>query len=335
MKRFIWMGLIVVLVLGMAGEASSRKKKPLMLRFGTSSVASGMFAYFVSFAASINKALPGEVRVTAIESGATKDNLVRIGKGEFDMGHSDSVGHYEALRGLGGYKENPSLRLLINYCGDAVPAPLALVVRADSGISTVQELEGKPFHPGGHGSGAEQNLMAMFKVLGIKPNYFIASMAEAERAILEKRIVGTNKGSLGVRKPDGMIMRIEIRVPMRPLFYSDDDIKKIKAAIPYYSFVELEPGVYKGQVGTGKIFANQLGIATTPKIPEDIAYKMVKAILADRETQIAALPISRPTDLVKATLESNHLILHAGTVRCFKEMGVDVPQQMIPPEYKK
>src|SRR5690554_3211692 len=55
------------------------------LAIGSTSTVSPFYGYFVSVSNIINENMPG-YRATTIESGASVENLVRMGRGQFDMG---------------------------------------------------------------------------------------------------------------------------------------------------------------------------------------------------------------------------------------------------------
>ena len=70
-------------------------------------------------------------------------------------------------------------------------------------------------------------------------------------------------------------------------------------------------------------------------ISEDFGYKIVKAICEHMDIQEAAFPALKGLDFPKATLEtlisaSSPLPLHLGSVKYFKELGLNVPNNLIP-----
>ncbi len=59
----------------------------------------------------------------------------------------------------------------------------SVIVRKDSGVKTLKDLEGKPFVAGFMASVCEKDVMEMLDILGIKPNYVRASIDDSIRFI--------------------------------------------------------------------------------------------------------------------------------------------------------
>ena len=138
------------------------------LAIGSTSTVSPFYGYFVSVSNIINENMPG-FRATTIETGASVENLVRMGRGQLDMGMvtTDLMG--DAINGEGKFKGNAvDAKLLWVYFN----IPQTTLVREDSGVETLQDLEGKPFAPGMRGSATEAATQAVLELLEIQPKYF-------------------------------------------------------------------------------------------------------------------------------------------------------------------
>ncbi|OQX53177.1 MAG: hypothetical protein B5M53_07255, partial [Candidatus Cloacimonas sp. 4484_209] len=195
MKKYGWLFLIPIVLLTFALPATSEAKKKYLF-FGASAAASSHYAYVVGAAKAINKYVP-EVKVNVVETGASVDNLKRVKSGEIDMGICSMKTMYEAWKGLARWEGNPlpDVRLLWLY---AVGIDF-IVVREDSGVKKLEDLNGKKFNPGIRGSACEATTKQVFKILEIMPNYHIGATCDAVKAIKDNRIVGYVKTGIGTQ----------------------------------------------------------------------------------------------------------------------------------------
>lgn len=328
-KQRVWIGLGIVLLWIVFFPTGSQAASKL-LTIGSTSTSSSHYPYFVAIAKIINENVPG-VNATVVATGASIDNLKRMAKGQIDLGLVGLDAGYMAYHGVGTWKESPikKQRILWVYLTTAVH----FVVREDSGVKTLYDLNKKKFHPSMRGSGTEAVTMAAFKILGIEPEYHRGDTADAVAAVKDNRIAGICKSGLG-KGFDASIMDIATSTPIRVLDFTDKEIKKVNAEMPYVSWVTVPAGTVKG-MSEFKTLAVVNFVVGVEDIPEDLAYKMVKAICSDMDTQVAAFPAMKGIDIPQATLEAagsvpNPVPLHPGTIRYCNERGLKIPKELIP-----
>lgn len=300
------------------------------LTIGSTSTSSSHYSYFVAVAKIINENLPG-VNATVVATGASIDNIKRMAKGQADLGLVTLDAGYMAYHGTGSWKDAAvkKQRILWLYMTTAVH----YVVREDSGVKTLYDLHKKAFHPGMRGSASEAAAMAIFKILGIEPQYHRGDTGDAVAAVKDNRIVGICKSGLG-KGFDASIMDIATSTPVRVLEFTDKEIKKVNAEMPYVSWLTVPAGTVKG-MGDFKTVANVNFVMGVEDIPQEIAYKTIKAICANTATQEAAFPAMKGLNIPKGTLEaamsvSNPVPLHPGSIQYFNEIGLKVPKELVP-----
>ena len=329
-KRCLILASTLALVIGFVFLPPYAHSATKFLTIGSTSTSSSHYSYFVAVGKIINENLSG-VNATVVATGASIDNIKRMAKGQADMGLVTLDAGYMAYHGIGSWKEPPvkKQRVLWLYMTTAVH----YVVREDSGVKTLYDLNKKKFHPGMRGSASEASAMAILKLLGIEPDYHRGDTADAVAAVKDKRIVGISKSGLG-KGFDASIMDIATFTPLRVLEFTDREIQKVSAQMPYISWTTVPAGTIKG-MGDFKTVANVNFVMGVEEIPEEIVYRMVKAICTNMATQEAAFPAMKGLNIPKGTLEavtsvSNPMPLHPGAVRYFKEIGLTVPKEVIP-----
>lgn len=313
----------VALGLALAGPAEAQKKR---LAMGCTATASSHFAYCVGQAKAINSVV-ADVDVTVVETGATVDNLKRMAKGTLDYGLITNDQVYLAHKGESTWKDTPfpDIRNLWYYTLSAV----YISVREETGIKTIADLTGKKFSPGFRGTATEKMTEQTLTHLGVKADWVRGGASDLVDAIKDKRIVGYAKAADGFRL-DASMMDIAATTPLRILTYSDDDVKKVKAQFSYFPWVRVPAGSIKG-MGEFWTEAVVVGFATPKSFPNDVAYKLVKAVMEDKEHQKAAFK-GLTDDMTKLTLEQSLSPLHAGAIKYYREKGMKIPDHLVPPE---
>ena len=325
MKRRKVLAVAVVLV-SLAGVWSAADAQKRQLAMGSTQTSSSHYAYFVGAAKAINLLVP-ELNVTVVETGATVDNMKRMQKGQLDLGLVTADQMYLAWKGLDTWKDTPfeGVRQLWGYSVSAN----YVTVREDTGIKSVHELTGKKFNPGIRGSSVEKQTEAVFGILGIKPEWQRMGTADAVDAMKDKRIVGFAKAGAGYAL-DASTMDIATQVALRTLPFSEDDMKKVRAARPYQPWIKVPAGSLKG-MGEFWTTASLAYVGATKQMPADVAYKVVKAIWEGQDHQpqgVMGAAYRNP----RGTIEHALSPLHAGAIRYYREIGLKVPDELVPAE---
>ncbi len=332
MKKIIELCLlfVAVLTLALAFPDKSEAKKQYLF-FGASAATSSHYAYVVGATKAINKYVPG-VKANVVETGASVDNIKRIRAGEIDIAIGSMKVMYEAREGLSRWKDAPmeDLRLLWLY---AVGIDF-IVVREDSGVTKLEDLNGKKFNAGIRGSASEATTKQMFDILGIKPIYHVGATSDAVKAIKDNRIVGYVKTGVGTQL-DASTLDIMTLTKLRLIPLTRQHMDKISAAVPYMSFITIPAGGIKAVPSQGEysMWGRPIGVMCSKRIPEDLAHKLVNGIIKGKEYQAAAWPAIKDIDMVQDPADLTLIPLHKGALRAYRDLGAkNIPAAAIPPE---
>jgi len=331
-KNLLLTSLLIVGALTFLVCADAPAQRATRLLIGTTSTTSSFYSYYVGVSKAINQYAPG-INSTVVATQASVDNIERMRKKQIDMGLTGDNAVYEAYHGLRRWegKPNPEFRWIWGF----VKQPVTIIVREDSGVKSIYDLNGKAFHAGNVGSSTEQMITGAFEVLGIKPKYYKGSWSDSGMAIMDNRIVGVAKNASSVHVPDAMILEVQAKIPIRVLSFTADEMKKIKAKYPYYLALWLQENIYKNQTSKVLCVGQATGTITTSTIMSpEVGYKVINAILKGLQYQAAAFPAVKGTNILQMTVETAPIPLHAGTVKYLEEKGYKVPDELIPPEYK-
>lgn len=173
MKTLTATGLAICLATGLAHAQDTN------LLFGSTSASSSHYGYIVAVGQLINEKVDG-IRTSVVETGAALDNIRRIERGQLDLGIVTTNVAQHAVAGTNDFEGRPQdLRLLWVYTG----APQNVVVRADSGVDSLDGLAGARFNPGIRGSATETTTEAVFDTLGLSSEIVRGSTTDIADAI--------------------------------------------------------------------------------------------------------------------------------------------------------
>ena len=206
-------------------------------------------------------------------------------------------------------------------------APQNVVVRADAGLSALSDLEGQPFNPGIRGSATEKTTEAVFRTLGIAPDYVRGSTSDIVDSIKDGRVEGYVKSGVG-NKLDGSSMDIATFTEIEVLGLTGEQRAKIEAEMPDVSVVSIPAGAAEG-VGAYDTWAFGVAVVARPGIDEETAYRITKAINENLEPQAAAFSTLKGADIGEMTMKVGTQPLHAGALRYYREAGYEVPGKLI------
>jgi len=309
----------LVLILSFAGTSIAAQK----MLIGSTSASSSHYGYFVAVSQVINEKVAG-LDTSVVETGATVDNLRRFARKQIDLGLVTTNVQSQAYFGKQDFKGKPvKSKLLWVY----VIAPQNAIVRKDSGITSFAGLSGQRFNPGLKGSATEKTSEAVFKVLGIQPDYVRGSTTDIVTAVKDNNIKGYVKSGAGL-KIDASSRDISTFTPITILSLDKNQTAKIKSALPEVSIVDVPAGAGPG-IGSYTTWGFAVACSAGLDLDEDTAYKIVKAICEDKTVQAAAMSSVKGADFVAMTLKYATSPLHPGAIKYFKEVGATIPDRLI------
>ena len=292
------------------------------IAFGATNAQSAHYAYFAALAKVVSDQFP-ELQTSVVETGATVDNLNRMARNQVDAGLITTSSLYHAYNGIKKFegKAIPS-KLLFAYS----LAPQNIIVRRDAGVNSLEDLNGKRFGSGQRGSSTEATAEEVLALFGVKPDWVRGSNGELAAAIKDNRALGFVKSAVGT-KFDGLTTDIATFSPVKVLGLSEAQVKLLQEKLPELSIVAM-PGGEMENSGPYKTPGFMIGVGARPGLPDDIAYKIVKAAMEDKTVQAAAFPTLKGLNLAELTLDYATSPLHPGAIKYFEEAGYKVPAKL-------
>ncbi|WP_306155132.1 TAXI family TRAP transporter solute-binding subunit [Roseovarius sp. MMSF_3281] len=293
------------------------------LAIGSTASSSSHYAYYVAASQAINADAEG-IETNVVETGATLDNLRRLQRGQVDMGLVTTNVAYDVYHGEGDFEGRAYGGLVLWVYGVSIQN---VVVREDSGIEALADLEGARFNPGIVGSGTEATAQAVFSALEIAPDYARGSTGDIVDQIKDNRVAGYVKSSAG-RKLDASSVDISTFTPINVVGLTDAQADTIRSELPSLSVVSVNDDEAASGIPAYQTWAYATTTMARPDLDEETAYRVTKAIVEDNELQSAAFAGLKGSDIPQMTMSLATTPLHPGAIRYYEEIGVTVPDHL-------
>ena len=230
------------------------------------------------------------------------------------------------------------LRGILNYPLGAYHA----IVWADSGIETLQDIKGKRIFTGPPSGAARTVSEQIIKgSTGYEPKKDFDAInldwSSALQAFQDKQV---DVYFVPTSIPSPQVAQLATIGKIRVLGIPDSalDTPEMKAAsgLPGRGFTTLPKGQYENLVNEAdvRVLNTMVGLGTNKWMSEEDAYNITKGIFTHNAdlTQAAAWMKGITPE---TGLQQMNMPLHIGAYKYYKEVGIDVPEENLPPELKK
>ncbi|QNI03964.1 TAXI family TRAP transporter solute-binding subunit [Halomonas sp. SH5A2] len=260
------------------------------------------------------------IRCNAPSTGGSVANINGIKSGELGMGVAQSDVQYQAYNGTGNFEGDAfeELRAVFRIHGE----PLTLLAREDSGIETLDDLEGKRVNIGNPGSGQRNTMEVVMDAKGWDEDTF-SLVSELDAAEQAAALSDNNIDAMVyvVGHPNGSIQEATTTVDARLIPMNDDDIQGIVDEYPYYSTSVIPGGLYKNNPDDVETFGVAATFVTSADADDDVVYETVKAVFDDFDRFKRLHPAFENLDAQDMVTQGLSAPLHDGAKRYYVEQG--------------
>jgi TRAP transporter TAXI family solute receptor len=321
--------MLAVLLLLFGFSKTFAAERPKFIKIAASSMGGTWFPLCAATAEVLNNNVKGTIFTATLGAGIS--NLRNIEAGTLYMGLGTGTSTYLASEGLKPFtKKTKKLRLIGTY----YTYPYNLVVRADSNIYSIKDLEGKKVGTQTVGMAGEdffRNLLSIYgmsyETIKAKGGYVTFAGWGGMNSMFRDRkldfIIDPNC------PPSPGIMEITALTPIRLLDVGPEAIEKLRKINPGYSTVEIPGGLYRGQDKSVVCVGDPTGMIISSDIADDLAYEITKAIF-ENTAAIGKVHIVLKEFSIKNALRGAYLPLHPGAYKYYQEKGITVPEHLRP-----
>lgn len=260
------------------------------------------------------------IRCNAPSTGGSVANINGIKSGEMDLGVAQSDVQYQAYNGTGTFEGEAyeDLRAVFKIHGE----PLTVLARADSGIESLQDLEGKRVNIGNPGSGQRNTMEVVMEAMGwTKDSFSRAEQLEAaeQAAALSDNNIDAMVYVVG--HPNGSIQEATTTVDAKLVPIEGEEIDGLLEEYPYYSKATIPGGLYEGNDEDVTTFGVSATLVSSAEVDDEVVYETVKAVFENFDRFKRLHPAFENLSEEEMISEGLSAPLHDGAKRYYVERG--------------
>jgi TRAP transporter TAXI family solute receptor len=261
------------------------------------------------------------IRCAVESTGGSVYNINTIKAGELEFGVAQSDWQYHAYNGTSRFEDNPFPEIRAMF--SVHPEPFTLIVRADSGITSFEELAGKRVNVGNPGSGQRATMEVVMDAFGMDMDSF-ALATEYKGSEMAKQICDDNIDAMiyTIGHPAAAIKEATTTCDVKLISVVGDPIDMLVNDNPYYRTATIPGGMYAGTDEDVTTFGVGATFVTSANVPEETAYIVAKAVLSNLDDFRGLHPAFANLDAAQMISDGLSAPLHPGAVRAYKELGL-------------
>ncbi len=300
---------------------------PYELRIFTGGTGGVYYPLGTKLAEMLNKYSGGRIKATASTSGASVANARALAQGDANLIFIQNDIAFYAYKGI--YMFEGSRVEVIRGVAVLYPEIIQIVVRADSGIRSLRDLEGKIVAVGAPGSGTAVEAEIILRAAGlwdkITPQYLDFRQAA------ESLKLGTVHAAFIVAGiPTAAVQELAATIPVNLVSIPQDLHSKLVAqGYRFFIPVTVPKGTYPGMTEDVQTLAVLAMLAVRADVPDDVVYMILDIMFTHIAELRAAHARAEAISLEKA-LEGMPIPLHPGAIKYYRAKGITVPPELHP-----
>lgn len=261
------------------------------------------------------------VKLTVVATGGSKDNLVSMQDGMYDLATVQSDVMTYAYNGTNSFADSGKIDGFRVLC--ALYPETVQIVTTDPSIKTVDDLRGKRVCVGDVGSGTYFNAIDVFAAYDmtmddVKPVY--QSFGDSTESLKDGKI---DAAFLCAGAPTPAVTELAASKTVYMIGFDDEHMEKLLAACPWYAKIVLPAGTYAGYDEDCSTITVKATLVCRADLDEDVAYTIVKTIMESKDDIVALHEKGSSIDLTFAT-EGIAVPFASGAAKYFAENGITV-----------
>ncbi len=268
------------------------------------------------------QSLDQDISCESLPTAGSISNLNDIREGKIQIGVVQSDWQYHAVNGSSKFADSGKdndLRALFSVHGE----PFTLVVRQDSGISSISDLEGKRVNIGNPGSGQRATMEVVMAALGwTKEIFALANELPSSQQSLSLCHDEVQAMVYTVGHPNESVAQAIDLCQAKIAQVNGGPIDTLVSDNPFYAYTQIPGGIYAGNADSVTTFGVKATVVTSANLSEETVYTVVSTLfdnLDEFKKMHPAFAYLQASEMVKDGLSAP---LHAGAERYYKEKGL-------------
>ena len=262
------------------------------------------------------------IRCSVESTGGSVYNVNAVEQGELEFGVAQSDVQYQKYNGTEQFEDQGAydgLRAVFSIH----PEPFTVVARADAGIETFADLEGKRVNIGNPGSGQRVLMERLMDEMGWTTDDFqLASelqAAEQSQALCDNNI---DAMVYSVGHPSGSIQEATTACDSILVPVDNEASQALIENNDYYRQATIPGGMYRGSDEDTTTFGVGATLVTSDAVSEDVVYELVSAVFENFDQFKGLHPAFANLEKEQMVNDGLSAPLHPGAERYYQEAGL-------------
>ncbi|WP_296473876.1 TAXI family TRAP transporter solute-binding subunit [Roseinatronobacter sp.] len=262
------------------------------------------------------------IRCGVESTGGSIFNINAIRSGELEFGVAQSDWQYHAFNGTSSFEDDGAFEGL-RAVFSLHPEPFTVVARADAGITSFDDLEGKRVNIGNPGSGQRGTMDVVMEAMGWTLDTF-AQATELPPAEQSLALCDNNVDAIvyTVGHPSGAIQEATTACDTVLVNVDNDAIRALVEDRDYYRMATIPGGMYRGTNEDITTFGVGATFVSSDEVSEEVGYQVTRAIFENLDQFTALHPALANLDPSEMVSDGLSAPLHPGAERYFREAGL-------------
>ncbi|MCX8208583.1 MAG: TAXI family TRAP transporter solute-binding subunit [Sulfolobales archaeon] len=329
-KKPVLIGLVVIaLVAAIAAYTLWPRPavKPYALNIWTGGTGGVYYPLGVKLSEMLNKYAGDVISSSVSTSGASVANMRALAAGDANLVFVQNDIAYYAYRGV--YMFEGSRVGVVRGIAVLYPEVVQIVVRADSGIKSIYDLEGKRVAIGAAGSGTAVEAELILRAAGLWDKIaaqnldFVAAAESIKLGLVDAAFVVA-----GI--PTSAVLSLAAAVPVNLVEVPDEVLNKlVEQGYRFFIRYAVPANTYTGMTSDVRTLAVKAMLAVRADVPDHVVYNVLKVMFERISELREAHARARDIELARA-LEGMPIPLHPGAIRFYQEKGISIPSELRP-----
>jgi TRAP transporter TAXI family solute receptor len=262
------------------------------------------------------------IRCGVESTGGSVFNINAIRGGELEFGVAQSDWQYHAYNGSSRFEEQGAFEDL-RAVFSVHPEPFTVVARADAGIESFEDLQGKRVNVGNPGSGQRGTMEVLMAEMGWTMDDF-AVASELQAAEQSQALCDNNIDAMvyTVGHPSGSIQEATTACDSVLVNVSNEAVETLVEENSFYRTATIPGGMYRGNPEDTQTFGVGATFVTSADVPEEVVYTVVSAVFENIDQFRSLHPAFANLDPAEMAQDGLSAPLHPGAERYFREAGL-------------
>ncbi len=315
--------LSTVAVLGLVAGGAAVAQQQTFISIGTGGVTGVYYPAGGAICRMVNRDRAEHGIRCGVESTAgSVFNLNSIRAQELEFGVAQSDWQFHMYNGSSQFEDDGAyedLRAVFSLH----PEPFTVVARADAGISSFEDLEGKRVNIGNPGSGQRGTMEVVMDAMGWDMSTF-SVVSELQAGEQAQALCDNNIDAMvyTVGHPSGAIQEATTACDTVLVNVDNDVVRALVDDRDYYRMATIPGGMYRGTDEDVTTFGVGATFVSAAWVSDDVAYEVTRAVFENLDAFKELHPafgILDPEEMVSDGLSAP---LHAGAERYYREVGL-------------